>query len=722
MFGFESLSIEFLTNTPFWVALGLVVLLALSFLMYRRTNPPLPRYLLIILGTLRLVAVVALCLALFEPVLSYTRDFVRQKRVAVLVDHSGSMEREEDGKTRQARVDSLLSTDTFDRLRTNTDVTFYYFGGDMATDATEIADDKTALGDALFELEKVNLTNPFDHVLLLSDGNSNSGRDPRSAAQQVTRPISAIGVATTGRQFDIALGDIDYNPVAFVGRPSPITVQFSWRQGEDKAIEVQLRDDVRIVGSRGYRIDQADGFGDITIDYTPEQPGEKLLTVRIPALEGEQTAANNERTIAIKVLKSRMNVLIVTDQPDYEVGFLSRFLRQSEKYAVELLSLGRQSGNLTGSFPNSQAELNQYDLVVLHDLPPGKLAPHAAKVKSYLEDRGGAVWYLMAHHTAAAAPPDWLAELLPFYHTSPSRVIEGSFHGEPSEDNLFHPAVRLADDRSAIRSLWSQLPPFHSVVPCDTVQSAAEVLVNVSGRLRGEQLPALGYMRHGPGKLLAIAALPVWPWGFVTLGYGENHGAYARFVDGAVSWLTLRDDFDPIRILPEKQVFSRGEPVLFEGFAFDPGFRPLPDVSGSVQLEAVDGDTDYDIDFIAVADGKYRAEFKNVRPGAYTWTGRLMQDDRLLKEATGEIMVETFSLEEFDQSGDPTTLAAIARLTGGNYYSVDKFSQAVAGIDMSPVTGSLTGELSLWGRWWLLLIFIAALSIEWLVRKANQLL
>ena len=46
----------------------------------------------------------------------------------------------------------------------------------------------------------------------------------------------------------------------------------------------------------------------------------------------------------------------------------------------------------------------------------------------------------------------------------------------------------------------------------------------------------------------------------------------------------------------------------------------------------------------------------------------------------------------------------------------------VAFLDLTPVEVREQREFVLWGRFWLLLVFIAALSLEWLVRKMNQLI
>ena len=221
MFGLKSISIEFLTGQPFLVVLGLIVLLGLSFVLYFRTNPPLRPYLKAILVVVRVVAVLALIIALSEPVVSYTREFTRAPRVSFLVDRSISMQQNEQGKSRQDRLDSLLESSDANVIKSSADVATYYFGGDLSPDATKIKTDRTALGEAIRQLDKLELDKRADYWILFSDGNNNAGEEPAEAASGLKVPIMTVGLAAGEGGFDVALQDLEYNPILFVAALCP---------------------------------------------------------------------------------------------------------------------------------------------------------------------------------------------------------------------------------------------------------------------------------------------------------------------------------------------------------------------------------------------------------------------------------------------------------------------------------------------------------------------
>jgi hypothetical protein len=721
MFGLQHISVDFLSGQPIWVVSGLLALLGLAIWLYWRTNPPLPRWLRVTLGVLRVVAVLALILALLEPTISYSRRHERPPRLSILVDHSASMNRIEHGRSRLARADSLLSGDLAGRLFSACDVNTYYFGANLSDQPNAIDTNGTALGEVLRELDRRQLEQPADCWLILSDGNSNSGPIPSEVMSSLRTPIVSVGMAADTGIADIGITGVDYNAVMFVGQPSEFKAKLRWDGVSDRQLRVQLLDSGRVAAETPLAIEQASGLAEVDLRFTPNRPGQTLLSIRVAPLEDEPDTDNNSRTVSVKVLKSRVNVLIACESPDYEIGFLNRYLRQSDRYEVELLVLGRQAGNLAGRFPVQQTELNRYDLVILYDPEPSRLDILHGLLKSYLSERGGGLWVILGSRYGRGSYRQ-ASELLPFYSSQRPDIVFAQFHGLPAEGELFHPAVRLADSRTAIRDAWAGLPPFQMLAVCDRLAAGAVALAFASGGSDlDSRLPILGYRRLGPGKVLALAATPLWKWGFETLSYGADQAPYARLIDGAVTWLTVQDDFDPIRVAPDQPIYRRGEPIRFEGIAFDPGFRPITGVYGSVTLSHISGKDTLETDLIESGEGSLRAEFANVPPGEYAYEASLLREQQLLKTSRGKVLVESFSVEEVDQRGDPATLVALAEATGGEYHTFADFTSQHS-VSLEPVTETVEREIVLWGKLWLLLVFIGTLALEWGLRKFNHLL
>jgi hypothetical protein len=719
MFGIKQLTVDFLTSVPVVVFLTTAGLFLLTYWLYRRTNPPIPTWVRLGLAALRAVAVVALALALLQPVLSMTREVQRPKRIAVIRDNSASMDKAESGKSRAGRTDSLIASAGFSQSLGSTEIANWYFADRLSDSKSGLNRDATAIGSSLTELTRSELAAPSDAWILFSDGNSNSGRNPSALGQELTAPIFTVDMAGGAGNLDFSVADIEYNPVVFVGKPSEVKVKISWQSGEGKGTRLTIKQGNRVLDTATFVATRPDGFADLSLKFIPSEPGQKLLQVAIDSLDGEEVTGNNGRTIAVKALKSRLSVLMLTDQPDYELGFLRRTLLQSDKFDINLVSSGSHPGNLGGSMPSTQAEINRYDLIIVHDLSPARLESRLSILSSFLREHGGSIWWLMGQKFTQGLTRTGVS-LLPFYPDKSRAFDYVETHADPVEANILHPAMRIADDRSAIRTLWSGLPPFRTLVRCDVTEPGSVVLATINDG--SNRLPVIGFRRHGRGKLFATAVGPFWSWGFYNLGIGEDGGAYARFIDGVTNWLTVQDDFDPIRITPQKSVFSRGEPVVFDALALDQGYRPIPGASGEISLIPVDGRDSTTANFVDKSEGKFSTEFQNVSPGEYTWRGTMNNGEQRLLAREGRILVEKYSLEELDQSGNAANLMALARQFGGAYYSWKDFDKLLTTLNSAPVAETTKAEITFWGKSWLLFLFIGALAIEWALRKANHLL
>lgn len=721
MTGLSELSLDFLTGRPAVTALILVLFLLLAIYLYRRTNPPLSRGIRILLMSLRILAVLALFLALFEPVLSYKREFDRPPRLSVLIDNSRSMNFRDNEASRLERIDDFLNSDRFQQFAADFDMARIAFAGNLAGDDSPLDREKTALGESLRELAGRQMGSPAEAWLLFSDGISNSGLSPVEAASKLKTPVYAIGVGRESAEKDVAIGSLDYNRVVFAGRPTSIKLHLEWQGMNNQKAEAKIESGSRELASASLKLPPGQLKDELEIKFVPERPGQQTFRVSIPGLDEELTTDNNSRSFSMTVLKSKLKALLVADHPDWEYAFLHRYLAESESIDPETVIFDRQGGFMTGRFPLDQAELNQYDLVILYDVGMEPLKSRAAMFRSYLNDRGGGLLVLLGENYLQAPFPRWLDEYLPVVNTGGAngRLVHFKYNGLPLENYLFHPAVRIAESRQGIREAWRNLPHFEALVTVDSLCPESELLAVADMGLGPDNPPLLAYRNFRAGKVLAATAAPFWHWAFFGYGFGEDDSQYRRWLGGIINWLSVREEHDPIQLAPEKNIYTRGEKVVFQGSVYDLGFRPINDASGYVTL-INEADTTL-AQLVEIGEGRYQAAFTLLPPGRYRYRGVIEKDGKRLREVSGEVAVETYSIEEFRRRPDMGTLSKISQLSGGTFYTLDNSDSLFAAISRDPVRLSVAGEISLWNKTWLLILFIAALGLEWLLRKRFQL-
>lgn len=723
MFGITELSFNSLTAQPFLTALFFILFVLFAIYLYRRTNPPLSKGIRILLTSLRIIAVIAIFLALFEPVVSYKREFERKPKLTLLVDQSRSMDIAESGISRSRRIDSLLASSRFTDFAARFEVKVVPFAGGILDDGSQIDRDKTALGDALAAEADKELAQPSESWLLLSDGISNDGISPTEAASRIKTRIYSIGVGVEASEKDVAIAGLDHNQVVFAGKPTAVMAHLEWQGMKNEKSRIEIRSGEKAVASDTIEFAQGTLKADKEIRFIPEKPGQQTFEITVAGLPDEISAENNSRSFSMTVLKSKVKVLLAADHLDWEYAFLNRFLSSSESVELTPVVYKMGGGYLFGDFPTRQEELNQYDLVILYDVNPEALKSRKDIFDSFLKDRGGSLLVLLGENYLRASFPRWLDSYLPFVSTrKDNKLLHLKYNGQPAENFLFHPAVRISDSRQSIREQWQNLPHFEALVPTDSLAPLSEVLVSADISAGKNMQPIIAYRNFGGGRVLAVAAMPFWHWAFFGYGFGDNDEEYRKFFDGVVNWLSVKEDSDPIRIVPDKLVYARGEKVGFAAFVYDLGFRPINGASGHVALVGEDDRDTTIAQFVEYGEGRHRADFDLVTPGRHRFTGIVEKDGKLLKEASGQIAVESFSIEEYQRRPDFGTLAAVSQLTGGSFVPIGSADSVYSIINQEIIIVSTQKEIVLWNKFWLLTLFITALAIEWFLRKRYQLI
>jgi len=539
----------------------------------------------------------------------------------------------------------------------------------------------------------------------------------------VRSPIYSIGVGHETGEKDVAIAALDYNQVVFAGRPTTVTVHLEWRGADNERVNVEIRSGRKVLVNEAVVLSAGNLRQEIPLKITPEKPGQQTFRVDVQGLSDELTDDNNSRSFSMTVLKSRMSVLLVSDRLDWEYSFLRRFLARSESIELTEAVFRQGGGYLTGRIPGNQAEFNRHDLVILYDVNISQLKSKQELVDSFVKDKGGSMLVILGENYLEAPFPRWLDDYLPFTNNRKNgRLVYFKYNGQPVENYLFHPAVRIADNRQSIREAWQTLPHFETLVPADSITPNSEILVTAGLGEGSLDKPIIGVRSFGAGRVLAVAAQPLWHWAFFGYGFGDDDSEYRQLLDGIVNWLSVKEESDPVRIVPDKTIYTRGEKVGFSAFVYDLGFRPIAGATGHVALIGeIDADSTM-AQLVETGDGKYRAEFEILAPGRYKYTGLVEKDGKTMKESSGQIALESYSIEEFRQRPDFGVLSSVSMLTGGEFTKLNEADSLYNAVERRMVPVSIQKEIVIWNKFLLLAVFVLALTTEWLIRKRYQLI
>ena len=433
-----STALQFEPLAPAWVLLfasaGLVAAAGFYYLRWNEgASAGRRRFLL----SLRLLAFGLLIFAMAGPAKSRRETVRKARRLAVLVDISGSMNErdcgEEPPRSRfEAARDAFVSQ--CNRLAAGFDLEVYaveestVFLGRPAgeSDARAIFEgleadgSETPLGEAIVQAGATGA------VLILSDGKSNTGRSLAEAAAVLSsRGVKAFVVPLGVEQApNVAVRRILGPRLLLRGEPSAFFADISFSDTAASPVRVLLKDGDEAVASG--QADRGKG-GLVRLDFTPGRGGEITYAVEVEAPASDSNAADNRLQRAVRVAQEKLRVLYVEEAPRWEYRFLKNAILRDDRLDAKVLLVEadrRQPppGPHIASFPATRSELFKFDVVVIGDVDAGFfLERDLENLRSFVSEGAGGVLFVGGPlHNPASYTATILGELSPAWSESVS--------------------------------------------------------------------------------------------------------------------------------------------------------------------------------------------------------------------------------------------------------------------------------------------------------------
>ncbi|MEM1272052.1 MAG: hypothetical protein AAGI08_18545, partial [Bacteroidota bacterium] len=212
---------------PLLFVIATIIAGGLTWWTYRRTVPALTPARRGVLIGLRFLALALVVWLLAEPVVTWAVQDEQPPVVAVLVDASQSLGLENSGVDLAAQARTALAQAGLDDL--DADVRTFAFDADLRSvsslDSVRFEGERTDVAGALAQVQERLRDENLRAVVLVSDGQYNTGRNPVYVAERAVAPVYTVAVGDTTEQRDVQLRSLTTNDVAYVGREVPVQVR-----------------------------------------------------------------------------------------------------------------------------------------------------------------------------------------------------------------------------------------------------------------------------------------------------------------------------------------------------------------------------------------------------------------------------------------------------------------------------------------------------------------
>jgi hypothetical protein len=718
-----------------WLVIGLFVLaILLAFLTYKRTYPPISKRKKTLLLSLRMVALFSLFLILSEPILTIVRRFVQKPVVAILVDTSKSMMFKGTQVSRKEELEDLLKSDPLEKLSSKAELQTYGFADtifplNLKGELPDSLGKATSIGEAVKSVEDKLEDKNLRGIVILSDGANNLGTDPVFVAKSKNVPVYTCGIGEYTPPKDIAIERIVYNDIGYVDNKIPIQVDIS-QVGFDK---LKVPVSIKKISKGGEKETQAQenltlsasgGTQALELAITPKEEGIHQYELTVPPQKEELIKENNRRIFSIKVLKSKIKVLLVSGSLNWEYAFLKRALEKDKNIDLKSLVYGKNKSAIIGRFPQSEKEASQFDILIFVDPPNFIFAQYKNQINDFVFKNGGSALFLLGKDFMETKAFMEAGSILPFHLEGATiRYLSTDLTLELTSEGRLHPVTRLVENSEENLKVWEELPPFLRVVILGSASTDAVTLAtfkNPSGN--GIISPSMVVRNYGKGKMMVATVTPFWRWDFLLWGIGKDNQSYQKLWNNSIRWLVTREDMDLINILTDKKIYKSGERINFYAKIFDQNYQKIKDASVLLKIKT---EAAADSEMLSLSQdqmGDYTGTLRSLSPDKYLFEGEVFRDGTRIGSKKGEFTVEEYSLEDADLNTDFDLLKRMAEASGGKFYEKDQIGNLVTDLELVEKQEERTKEIQLWNHPILLILFIGCLSAEWAIRKRAQLL
>lgn len=736
---------------PKWVLALLIVLAALGLAWLIRSRlakaaPMIQSWRAWVIWGLQAALAAAILILLWQPAITVAELKPQQNIIAVLVDDSRSMGISENGSTRLSQAVDVLQNSTLKSLNRSFQTRLYRV--DAAPARIENLKDvqanapSTRIGDSLKQLSEETSDLPIGAVVLLSDGDDNSGgvdADAIDALRARHIPVHTVGFGRERAQHDVELDDAIIAPRALADSRLAAKITLHQRGYAGSKLNLTVRDissgQPKPLAARTITLGADGNLQTEILMFNVGGAGAKTLQISAAPLANEENTANNALTRAVSVSSEPRRILYVEGEPRWEF----KFIRQAERddRMVQIASMDRTSQNkiyrqgitdakeLADGFPSRPEDLFVYQGLIIGSIEAGYFTPNQQQmIRDFADRRGGGVLFLGGQF--ALADGGWAATNLVDVFPTTLPTVAGTFHREADPRNgtthttsELAPAgvdsiiTRLVDDPAANAAKWKALPYLMDYQDPGVPKSGATVLANMITP-EGRKLPLLITENFGRGRTAIMATGGSWRWQ-MSSPLGDT--AHDVFWQQLLRWVVSETPGHVTASIPAQMLFDNGT-VKLTADVRDPQYNPAPDAKVEAHILGPAG-VSAAVDMTPIPDnpGQFQATWSAPKVGSYLTE---VTAQRAGKELGRDVL--TFQrmdgvAENFHTEQNRALLERLASQTGGQYWKPSDLGKLAASIPYSEAGVTMRETRDLWDLPLVFLILIALRFSEWWLRR-----
>lgn len=695
---------RFSSDISLWWLLPIaVVAVVLSSWMYsRKTNGWVAdlsarwRMLFIILRSLSLFLIAVLLFGIIFQAFSYKKE----KPILIIgMDDSSSMLNYADSTSVPSLVQELLQTAQTE-LSDKFDIVPYTFSG--VPSALE--------GNVRFNAENTDLAKALDlaksefynrnlaGVLLISDGNYNTGTSPVYSAEKFnTSSIFTIGVGDTITKRDQLIKHIAHNDIAFLKNEFPVVVDIEGNKMGKTSTEVSIESNGKKIASQIIHFeDGVSDYAQVTFILTAATPGIQQYTVRLSHKENEYNYENNSRTIYVEVIDSRSKILLLSAAPHPDIAAMKSVWDKDQNLEVEFKLLS-----------DWNKDLKNVDLIVWHE--PGLNATRDVQ-QAILSNSVSKLFIIGSQSNASSVYQMNLGIEIPSGNNLDD--YEGSL-------NTGFNAFEYSDE---LKKAFGYYPPLKAKFGNYRIPKDAAVLSyqRIGPVVKKDALLFFANGKSDSGQSFKYGVIygeGVWKWKITEYARTKSFTAFDELFSKTGQYLMVKQNTEPFRVTLPKN-FTPNESISINATVLNASLEPVTTSEVHFVLTSESG-KESKLQF-GVTGTSYKLDLGKLPSGKYSWKAYTSINGKY-HEKKGEFVVKPLFLEQADNKANHNLLRQLAEATNGSFHPLKNYTSTIRELknreDFTSASYQESSFNELIEYFVIFLLIVLTLFTEWFLRR-----
>ena len=632
----------------------------------------------------------------------------------------------------------------FESLGESLDVSYHAFGQSLRL----ISDNEVMITEDLMGLEAkepgTSITASLEAVassggippagiVLLSDGidNAKSQRSEVVLQNLGVRgiPVYTVPIGLTDPD-DVSIRNIVMQEVAYSGDKVPVRVQIQSKGYERRTARLAVLLNDRRVSSRIIRFDGGLQFEEVDFRVDVYEKGAAQIDVIIEPFDDEISTVNNRVSRSVRIVNEKVNVLYIEGNARWEYRYLRAILKRDPRINATFIAsnvgpeVARNSPEHIERFPNDREDAFQYDLVILGDVDASFFTDDELRLlEELIRDRGASLLMLCGPmYSPGSYTGTPVQAMLPVRFDTEAgwKKIAESVYPVLTREGRSSLVMTLENEVELNDRIWSRMAPMDQLPPLLSAKPGATVLAVLSdSTARDQSYPLVAWQRYGTGKCMSIASDRLW-----RLRYRTGDKYHWRVWSQCIQFMTLSrlmGEHKRIRLETDRSVYAVDGQCRLYAHVLDDSFDPVVQPVFEVYVLSIDGGQAKQLVSLRPdksQPGLYEGYFAPPDPGRYRLEAN--ENDQRVSSTT-EFQVADVRQELIDTDMSLAHLQRIANLTGGASLGIRELSKLSSLVNDRLITTKVRSERPLWDNSLVVLLLVALLGAEWILRRRYDL-